>query len=513
MKTVEPSLCLLIIQYFEKKLNVDYPFSEETIYNILHSTAGHFINTYKTKDAARGRERQMEKREKLGSRMGFILLSAGCAIGLGNVWKFPYMTGQYGGGVFLILYFLMLILFGIPVMTMEFAIGRAAQKAPVRMYDDLEPEGSKWHIHGYVGMIGCILLMMYYAVVAGWIVRYFVKFLLGHFDGATPDMIGEEFGAMLASPSTNIIYLAVVVIISFSVCAMGLQNGLERVTKYMMAALLLLMLVLAINSFTLPGSREGLKFFLLPDLNRTKEIGFSSVVMGALNQAFFTLSIGEGAMAVFGSYIDKDRSLLGESINVTILDTLVAVTAGLIMFPACFSYGIDVNAGPSLLFITMPNVFANMTLGRVWGTLFFLFMAFAAFSTAFAVYENIIANFMELTGLGRKKTCLVCGIGMFILALPCALGFNVWSGFMPFGEGTGVLDLEDFIVSNLLLPTGAIIYVLFCTVRYGWGWDKFIGEANQGEGVKMPEWLKNYMKYFVPLVLLLILIAGLKDFF
>ncbi len=451
--------------------------------------------------------------EKLGSRIGFIFLSAGCAIGLGNVWKFPYITGQYGGGVFLILYFLMLIMFGIPVMTMEFAIGRASQKAPVHMYDDLEPKGSKWHIHGYVGMIGCVMLMMYYAVVAGWIINYFVKFVLGDFSGATPDYISEEFGAMLGSPTTNIIYLAIVVIISFTVCAIGLQSGLERITKYMMAALLILMVVLAFNSFTMPGSREGLKFFLLPDINRTKEIGFSTVLMGALNQAFFTLSIGTGAMAVFGSYIGKERSLFGESIHVTVLDTLVAVTAGLIMFPACFSYGIDVNAGPSLLFVTMPNVFANMALGRLWGTLFFLFMSFAALSTAFAVYENVIANFMELTGMNRKKTCVICGIAMFLIAIPCALGFNVWSGFMPLGEGTGVLDLEDFIVSNLLLPCGAIVYVIFCTVRYGWGWDSFIKEANTGKGAKMPQWLKNYMKYFVPLVLLIILVAGLKSWF
>ena len=448
-------------------------------------------------------------REKLGSRMGFILLSAGCAIGLGNVWKFPYMTGQYGGGVFLILYFIMLIMFGIPVMTIEFAIGRASQKAPVHMYNDLEPKGSKWHIHGFVGAVGCMLLMMYYAVVAGWIIRYFVKFLAGDFNGATPDMIEGEFGAMLSSPAVNIGYLAIVVVISFIVCAIGLQSGLERVTKYMMAALLILMLVLAVNSFTMPGSREGLKFFLFPDINRTREIGFGKVLMGALNQAFFTLSIGIGCMAVFGSYIDKDRRLLGESVNVTILDTLVAITAGLIMFPACFSFGIDVNAGPSLLFITMPNVFANMALGRLWGTIFFLFMSFAALSTAFAVYEGIIANFIELTGFGRKKACIICGTAMFLLAIPCALGFNVWSGFMPLGEGTGVLDLEDFIVSNLLLPIGAIIYVLFCTVRYGWGWDNFIEEANSGKGLAMPKWLKNYMRFFVPVVLLIILIVGL----
>ncbi len=455
----------------------------------------------------------MEKREKLASRLGFILLSAGCAIGLGNVWKFPYITGQYGGGVFLILYFLMLIMFGIPVMTMEFAIGRASQKAPVRMYDDLEPGKSKWHIHGVVGMIGCIMLMMYYAVVAGWIVRYFVKFASGDFTGATPDMIGEKFSSMLASPAINIGYLAVVVVISFTVLAIGLQGGLERITKYMMGALLLIMVVLAINSFTMSGSKEGLSFFLLPDFKRTADIGFSSVLMGALNQAFFTLSIGIGSMAVFGSYINKERSLLGESVNITILDTFVAITAGLIMFPACFSYGIDVGAGPSLLFVTMPNVFANMSLGRLWGSLFFLFMSFAALSTAFAVYENVIANVMELTGMGRKKTCLICGIGMFILALPCALGFNIWSGFMPFGEGSGVLDLEDFIVSNLLLPIGAIVYVLFCTIRCGWGWDSFIKEANAGKGLKMPYWLKNYMRFFVPVVLMVILIVGLIGFF
>ena len=455
----------------------------------------------------------MNDQKKLKSRLGFILLSAGCAIGLGNVWKFPYITGQYGGGVFLILYFLMLIMFGIPVMTMEFAIGRAAQKAPVKMYDDLEPKGSKWHWHGVAGMIGCIMLMMYYAVVAGWIVRYFVKFLTGAFDGATPDSIGAEFGGMLSSPGINIGYLAIVVVISFVVLAIGLQSGLEKVTKYMMVLLLIIMLVLAINSFTMPGNKEGLKFFLLPDFKRTQEIGIFSVVMGALNQEFFTLSICIGSMAVFGSYINKDRSLLGESINITVLDTFVAVTAGLIMFPACFSYGIDVNAGPSLLFITMPNVFANMQLGRLWGTLFFLFMSFAALSTAFAVYENVIANFMELTKLGRKVSCLICGIAMFVLAIPCALGFNKWEGFMPFGEGTGVLDLEDFVVSNLLLPIGAIIYVVFCSTRYGWGWDNFIKESNAGKGAKMPNWLKNYMRFFVPLVLAAILILGLLSFF
>ena len=454
-----------------------------------------------------------KSREKLGSRLGFILLSAGCAIGLGNVWKFPYITGQSGGGVFLIFYILMLVLFGIPVMTMEFAIGRASQKAPVKMYEGIEPKGSKWHLHGIPCMIGCILLMMYYSVIAGWILNYFIKFIKGDFVGATAEDVGETFGTLLASPVTMIIFLAIIVVIGFGVCAIGLQSGLEKVTKYMMMALLGIMLVLAIKSFTMPGSKEGLSFFLLPDWGQAKEIGYATVLKNALNQAFFTLSIGIGSMAIFGSYIGKDRSLLGESINITILDTFVAVTAGLIIFPACFSYGIDVDAGPGLLFVTMPNVFANMTLGRLWGSLFFLFMSFAALSTVFAVYENIIGNFMEVTSWSRRKACLICGIGMFILAVPCALGFNVWSGFMPFGEGTGVLDLEDFIVSNLLLPIGGIIYVLFCTSRYGWGWKNFTDEANAGEGLKVPGWMKNYMKFFVPIVLIVILVVGLIDFF
>ena len=454
-----------------------------------------------------------ESREKLGSRLGFILLSAGCAIGLGNVWKFPYITGQNGGGVFLIFYILMLVMFGIPVMTMEFAIGRASQKAPVKMYDGIEPKGSKWHLHGIPCMLGCILLMMYYSVIAGWIINYFVKFVKGDFVGATAEAVGASFDGLLGDPKTIIIYLAIVVILGFGVCAIGLQKGLEKITKYMMIALLLIMLVLAVKAFTMPGSKEGLSFYLIPDWGRTKDIGIARVVMGALNQAFFTLSIGIGSMAIFGSYIGKDRSLLGESVNITLLDTFVAVTAGLIVFPACFSYGIDVNAGPGLLFVTMPNVFANMPLGRLWGSLFFLFMSFAALSTVFAVYENILANFMEVTDWSRKKACLICGIGMFILAVPCALGFNVWSGFTPFGEGTNVLDLEDFIVSNLLLPVGGIIYVIFCTSRYGWGWKNFTDEANAGEGLKTPLWLKNYMKYFVPVVLAAILIIGLIDFF
>ena len=451
--------------------------------------------------------------EKIGSRLGFILLSAGCAIGLGNVWKFPYIVGENGGGIFLILYFIMLVIFGIPIMTMEFAIGRASQKPPVKMYRVLEPKGTQWHIHGYLGFAGCVLLMMYYSVVAGWIINYFIRFATGKFVNATPETINAGYADLLANPGTNIAFLALVVVLGFGVCAIGIQNGLEKVSKYLMLALLLILVALCIKSFTMPGIKEGLKFFLYPDWKKTREIGFGKVVMAALNQAFFTLSIGNGSMAVFGSYINKDRRLLGESVHIMALDTFVAVTAGLIMFPACFSYGISVDSGPSLLFITMPNVFANMSFGRVWGSLFFLFMSFAALSTAFAVYENIIANFMELTGMGRKKTCLICGITVFILSLPCALGFNLWSDFRPFGGNSTILDLEDFLVSNLLLPMGAIMFVLFCTNRNGWGWDHFLKEANTGNGPAMPGWLKNYMKFFVPLVLIAILVIGLFDFY
>lgn len=451
--------------------------------------------------------------EHSGSRLGFILLSAGCAIGLGNVWKFPYVTGQNGGGIFLILYIIMLIMFGIPVMTAEFAIGRASQTPPITMYKELEPKASKWHLHGIPCMVGCILLMMYYSVIAGWILEYFIKFVKGDFVAASTDIINQEYNLMLASPVSMTAALAVVVVLGFGVCAIGLQNGLERITKYMMAMLLGIMIVLVIKAFTMPGVKEGLRFFIYPDIEQTKQIGIANVVLAALNQAFFTLSVGIGAMAIFGSYIDKDRSLLGETVNITILDTFVAVTAGLIMFPACFSYGIDVNAGPGLLFITMPNVFANMAGGRLWGALFFLFMSFAALSTAFAVYENIIANVMELTGWNRKLTCLISGIGMFILSLPCALGFNKWSDVSILGHGTNIQDFEDFIVSNLLLPVGAIVFMLFCTLKCGWGWDNFIDEVNSGAGIKLPRVLKNYCKFFVPIVLFVIMIIGLVTYF
>lgn len=450
---------------------------------------------------------------RLGSRLGFILLSAGCAIGLGNVWKFPYIAGQNGGGVFLITYLIMLVLFGIPVVAVEFSLGRAAQKPPIKMYQALEPAGSKWHLHGIPCMLGCTLLMMFYTVITGWILEYLVKFVKGDFTGLNAEQVSDVFCKMTREPVSMSVALAVVVVLGFGVCAIGLQNGLEKITKYMMAALLLLMLVLTVKSFTMSGSKAGLKFFLYPDFDKAREVGYGRILLAALNQAFFTLSVGIGAMAVFGSYINKDRRLLGESVHITALDTFVALSAGLIMFPACFSYGIDVNSGPSLLFITMPNVFAGMSFGRVWGALFFLFMSFAALSTVFAMFENIIANFIELTALSRRKSCLICGIGMFILAMPCVLGFNIWSGFQPFGEGTNILDLEDFIVSNLLLPIGSIVFILFATLRKGWGWDNFMAEVNAGEGLVFPKRLRLYMKYFVPVVLMAILVIGLVQFF
>ena len=439
-------------------------------------------------------------RERLGSRLGFILLSAGCAIGCGNVWKFPWMTGQYGGGGFVLVYILCLILLGLPAMTMEFAIGRASQASPVRMYNKLEKPGQKWHIHGYLALLGNIALMAFYTVVTGWMMYYFVKFLTGQ----TAEL---GFVAMITNPGVNVIYLAIAVVLGFAVLSFDLQGGLERVTKYLMIALFILMVVLAVHSATLSGAAEGLHFYLVPDFSKIN----GSVVVGAMNQAFFTLSLGIGSMAIFGSYIDKDRSLMGESVNVILLDTFVAIIAGFIMFPACYTYGIEVDAGPSLLFNTMATVFNNMSGGRVWGTLFFLFMVFAAFSTELAVFENILACVRELTGWSRPKGCVVCGIGIFLIALTTALGYSVFH-FQPFAEGSAWLDFWDFIVSTNLLPVGALIFALFCCFKFGWGWDNFIAEANAGKGMKVQNWMRPIFQYFVPICVLALYIYGLATF-
>ena len=427
----------------------------------------------------------MEQRERLASRLGFILLSAGCAIGIGNVWKFPYMVGQFGGGAFVLVYIFFLIVMGVPVMTMEFALGRASQKSPAKIFNELEPKGSKWHWYGIVALIGNVILMMFYTTVSGWMLQYFVKTAKGDFVGLSADGVAAEFGNMLADPVKLLIYTTITIIIGFFINSIGVQKGLEKITKWMMIALLVIMVVLAINSMFLDGGAEGLKFYLVPDLARMKDAGIVNVVVGAMNQSFFTLSLGIGSMAIFGSYLGKERTLMGESVNVAVLDTFVALTSGLIIFPACFAYNVQPDSGPSLIFITLPNIFNNLSGGRIWGSLFFVFMSFAALSTVLAVFENIIACTMDLTGWSRKKTCIIDGILMFFLSIPCILGFNVWSGFQPLGPGSGVLDLEDFIVSNLILPIGSLIFIIFCVTRYGWGWDKFVAGPTKEKVLKL----------------------------
>ena len=443
-----------------------------------------------------------QQRERLGSRLGFILLSAGCAIGCGNVWKFPWMTGQYGGGGFVLIYILCLLLLGLPVMIMEFALGRASQASPVKMYQKLEKPGQKWHIHGYFALFGNICLMAFYTVVTGWMIHYFVQFLTGNAEGI-------NFVGMITNPGLNVGYLAVAVVLGFGILCFNLQGGLERVTKYMMVILLLLMVVLAIHSGTLSGAAEGLKFYLLPDFGKIN----GQVIVGAMNQAFFTLSLGIGSMAIFGSYLGKERTLMGESINIIALDSFVALTAGLIIFPACFTFDLEVGAGPSLLFDTMATVFNNMAGGRWWGTLFFLFMVFAALSTELAVFENILACVREMTGWSRPKGSLICGIGMFLLSLTTALGYSTFSGFVPFAEGSAWLDFWDFIVSTNLLPVGSLIFAIFCcSKRWGWGWDNFIAEANTGKGLKVKNWMKPLFMYIVPVIIIGLYIYGLVTF-
>ena len=451
-------------------------------------------------------------RERLGSRLGFILLSAGCAIGIGNVWKFPWMVGQYGGGMFVLVYLFFLIVLGVPVMMMEFAMGRAAQKSPVKMYQELEPRGSKWHIHGIFALLGNIVLMMFYTNVSGWMLQYFFKTATGQLEGLDAAGIGNAFGTMLAAPVWQTVFMGIIVVIGALVCMSGVKGGLERVTKYMMLALLALMVVLAVNSIFLDGAAEGLRFYLVPNIENMKEAGIGNVIVGAMNQSFFTLSLGIGAMAIFGSYLDKKRSLMGEAVNVAVLDTFVAFTSGLIIFPACFAYGVQPDAGPSLIFITLPNVFNNMPGGRIWGSLFFIFMTFAALSTVLAVFENIIACIMDLTAWGRKKTSLIVGAGIFVLSLPCVFGYNLLSNFVPFAEGSAVLDLEDFIVSNILLPVGSLIFVLFCVTRYGWGWDKFMAEANEGKGLKVARWMRPIVTVVIPIIIVVIFVVGLVTF-
>ncbi|MBE6964522.1 MAG: sodium-dependent transporter [Ruminococcaceae bacterium] len=450
----------------------------------------------------------MKEREKFSSRLGFILISAGCAIGLGNVWRFPYITGQYGGAAFVLIYLLFLVILGLPIMAMEFSVGRASRKSAARSFHELEPAGTKWHWFSYLAVAGNYLLMMFYTVIAGWMIAYFVKMLRGEFVGQDPAAVEQIFGTMTSQPITMIFWMIVAIAIGFGVCGLGLQKGVEKITKWMMSSLFVIMLILVIRAVTLPGASEGLKFYLMPDFGKMAEAGIINVVAAAMGQAFFTLSIGIGSMAIFGSYIDKNRSLMGESVSILTLDTSVALLSGLIIFPACFSFGVNPESGPNLVFITLPNIFNAMVGGRIWGILFFVFMSFAALSTVIAVFENIISFGMDLWGWSRKKAVIVNIVLITVLSIPCALGFNLWSGFQPLGAGSNIMDIEDFIVSNNLLPLGSLVYLFFCVTRYGWGWDNFMNEVNAGQGMKFPRWIRFYVTFVLPLIVLFIFVQG-----
>lgn len=453
------------------------------------------------------------KRETFGSRLGFILVSAGCAVGIGNVWKFPYMCGQFGGAAFILIYLVFLLIMGIPVMVCEFGVGRASRHSVAAAYETLEPQGTKWHITKWIGIIGCYFLMMFYTTVGGWMLYYCVRSFSGDFVGADMETVSAGFSDMLGNMPLMTFWTILICIIGFGVCAFGIQKGIEKVSKFMMTALLLIMIVLAIHSVMMKGAGAGIRFYLIPDFRQMAEIGIGNVIFGAMSQAFFTLSIGIGAMLIFGSYMEKDQRLFGEAVNITVLDTVVALMAGFIIIPACFAYGIEPGAGPSLIFITIPNIFAQVAGGRVWGGLFFLFLSFAAFTTLVAVFENIISFDMDLFGWSRKKSTLVSLILIIILSMPCVMGFNVLAGFIPLGEGSTIMDLEDFIVSNNLLPLGSLGYVLFCTKKNGWGWSSFLEEINQGEGWKFPAGIKGYMSYGLPLLIIIIYLKGYYDKF
>jgi len=449
------------------------------------------------------------EREKFSSRLGFILISAGCAIGLGNVWRFPHIVGTYGGAAFILIYLVFLLIFGLPIMTMEFSVGRASGQSIAKSMHVLEPKGTKWHWFSRAAMAGNYLLMMFYTTITGWMFAYFIKMLKGDFIGNTPVQVSEQFVAMTQNPYIVTGFMIFTVISGFAICSMGLKNGVEKITKVMMLALLAIISLLAIRAVTLPGAGAGLRYYLIPDFKKMSDSGIGEVVFAALGQAFFTLSIGMGSMAIFGSYISKDRRLFGEAISISLLDTFVAFVSGLIVIPSCFAYNISPAAGPGLIFQTLPNVFNSMPGGRIWGSLFFMFMIFAAMSTVIAVFENIISFGMDLKGWSRKKSCLINTIAVIILSLPCALGFNAWSNIMPFGEGSTIMDFEDFIISNNILPLGSLIYVLFCTVgSNGWKWDNFLKEANEGKGIVFPKQLRFYCKYILPAILIIIWVQG-----
>ena len=447
------------------------------------------------------------ERESFKSRLGFILVSAGCAIGIGNVWRFPYVAGENGGGLFVLLYLIFLVIMGIPVLTMELAVGRASRKSAVLGYKKLEKPKSKWHIHGWFCMLGCYLLMMYYTTVSGWMTSYFYKFATGTFEsGMTSEQVSGVFSQLQSNPIEMVIWMAIITILGFLVCSRGIQKGIEKVSKVMMIALLVLILALAVNSILLSGAGEGLKFYLVPDFEKVSEIGIGNIVSAAMNQSFFTLSLGIAAMEIFGSYMSKDDTLPGESVKICALDTFVAIMAGLIIFPACFSYGVEPDQGPALIFITLPNVFVNMAGGRIWGTLFFLFMTFACFSTIIAVFENIISFCIDMFKISRTKSVIINAVIILIASLPCVFGFNIWSGFELFGQN--VLGIEDFLVSNILLPVGSLIYLLFCVTKFGWGFDNYLTECNTGKGMKFARFLKPYFQFVLPILVLIVLVQG-----
>lgn len=453
------------------------------------------------------------KRERFSSRLGFILISAGCAIGLGNVWRFPYIVGQYGGAIFVLIYLLFLIILGAPIMTMEFAVGRASQKSCIKAFETIRPEKKYWRCVGYFQAIGNYVLMMFYTTVGGWMISYFIKMLKGDFQGVSSQGVAQIFNQSLQDPVLQVFWMAFVIVLAFGICSLGLQNGVEKITKVMMSSLFVIIFILVIRSLTLPGGQEGLMFYLVPNLNSIQKYGLLEVVFAAMGQAFFTLSLGIGAIAIFGSYIDKSRRLLGETMSVCTLDTLVALLSGLIIFPACFAFGVNPESGPGLVFITLPSIFNEMWLGQLWGCLFFVFMSFAALSTIIAVFENIISIGMDLFDWSRKKAVIINLALIFVLSLPCALGFNLLSGIQPFGVGTTIQDLEDFLVTYNFLPLGSLAYLFFCTSRYGWGFDAFLTEANSGSGIRFPQWTRIYLKYVLPCIVIFIFIQGYWTFF
>jgi len=456
---------------------------------------------------------KMEKRERFASRLGFILISAGCAIGLGDVWRFPYITGKYGGGIFVLIYLVFIFLLGLPIITMELSVGRASQRSIATSFNVLEKKGQKWHWMGYAGVAGNYILMMFYTTIAGWMPAYFYKMLTGQFEGLDTQQVGQVFSNFTSNPIEMTIWLVITTVICFGICSFGLQEGVEKVTKVLMVMLLAIIVILAVKSLTLPNASAGLEFYLMPDVNRVKKYGIWETIFAAMSQAFFTLSLGIGSLAIFGSYIGKERSLLGESINIAVLDTSISLIAGLIIFPACFAFDVDPGEGPGLVFVTLPNIFNSMVGGRIWGSLFFIFMTFAAYSTVIAVFENIISFGMDLWGWSRKKAAIINTFLLIILSLPCVLGFNVLSWIQPLGEGTGILDLEDFIISYNLLPLGSLIYLLFCVSRYGWGFDNYLEEVNTGEGLKVSRSLKWYLTWVLPVIIIVVFIQGYLNLF